>query len=64
MSIFWRHVKRNAMYEEIGRAALQSEQPVSENTVLVIYKSARGVLWARPEKEFEDGRFEKLLDKQ
>ena len=59
----WRHKARNQVYEEVGRAALQTAHPVSEETVLVIYRSARGVLWARPEAEFLDGRFE-LVDGQ
>lgn len=55
----WRHVARGSTYVEVGRALLQaSTGPVGEAATLVIYRDAKGRLWARPEAEFEDGRFE------
>lgn len=52
------HVKRGSTYSKIGVAELQSFSPVVEGVPLVIYKSIKdGRLWARPEQEFNDGRF-------
>lgn len=53
-----RHVKRGTDYQVIGSASLQAGQQVGEAATLVIYRDAKGRLWARPEVEFDDGRFE------
>lgn len=56
----WRHLKRGSEYYEIGRAKLQSGKTLSEGESLVVYIAFDGTLWARPETEFEDGRFERV----
>lgn len=58
--IDWRHKKRGTLYQEIGCAELQAGEPVQEGAVLMVYQAAGGKLWARPEAEFHDGRFEKF----
>jgi hypothetical protein len=55
-----RHVKRGTDYEVIGAASLQASRAVGEAAILTIYRDAKGRLWARPEVEFDDGRFELL----
>jgi len=58
----WRHKKRGTHYTELGTARLQLASPVviEEGAVLVVYRGDDGVLWARPEAEFKDGRFEQV----
>ena len=58
----WRHKKRGTYYTALGTARLQLASPVviEEGAVLVIYRGDDGVLWARPEAEFKDGRFEQV----
>lgn len=60
----WRHKKRGTYYTELGTARLQLASPVviEEGAVLMIYRGDDGVLWARPEAEFKDGRFERITD--
>lgn len=61
----WRHKKRGTVYEEIGRAELQtSEDYVVEGDTVVVYRGEDGKLWAREALEFEDGRFEEINDAQ
>jgi hypothetical protein len=55
-----RHVKRGSSYRKIGTALLQSSGPIGEACSLVIYQAENGRLWARPEGEFDDGRFQEL----
>lgn len=57
----WRHLKRGSTCTEIGRAELQAADPVVEGATLVVYREADGKLWSRPEPEFEDGRFERIV---
>lgn len=61
----WRHKKRGSVYEEIGRAEVQIATLgtiLREGDKLVVYRGENGKLWARPEDEFEDGRFEEIND--
>lgn len=61
---YWKHVERGSIYEEAARAELQvATNPPQEGDVIVIYQGKDGKFWARAEKEFEDGRFEKVNDK-
>lgn len=53
-----RHRGRGSEYVVVGLAALQSAQAVGEGACLVVYQGDDGGLWARPEGEFGDGRFE------
>jgi CDGSH-type Zn-finger protein len=55
-----RHVKRGTLYDVLGQAELQSSGgPVPERATLTVYRGADdGKLWARPQPEFEDGRFD------
>lgn len=55
-----RHNKRGSTYRVVGTASLQAGAPVEEPTELVIYQGEDGRLWARPEDEFNDGRFTAL----
>jgi hypothetical protein len=65
----WRHKTRGTVYREIGRGELQfggdpndAIDRLKEGDRLVAYQSEQidGRLWFRPEREFDDGRFEKL----
>jgi hypothetical protein len=56
----FKHRKRGTSYTVLGRAVLQTNQPVSDEQELVVYAGADGRLWVRPVSEFYDGRFEKL----
>lgn len=38
---------------------IQTGTPAAAGTAFVLYRSDKGVGWARPESEFTDGRFEK-----
>lgn len=56
---FHTHKKRGGNYQVIGTAEMQTGAPVAEGEKLVIYQCQKtGRLWARPEAEFNDGRFE------
>lgn len=60
-SSLWRHVGRGTTYTEVGRAELQvSAGFVEEGDTLVVYRGTDGKLWARPQHEFCDGRFEEV----
>ena len=56
----YRHKKRGTLYEMIGTAELQAEQPQCEHAELAIYLGEDGKLWARNTAEFHDGRFERF----
>jgi hypothetical protein len=58
--IKFRHRVRGTSYTVLGRAVLQTNQPVSDEQELVVYAGPDGRLWVRPVSEFYDGRFEKL----
>lgn len=62
----WRHKKRGAVYQEIGRAKLQASDTggMSDNEPMVVYAGEDGQLWVRPADEFEDGRFEAVTHQQ
>lgn len=53
----WRHLKRGSIYSEVGVVTIQAEQPVVDDTVLVLYRGVDGAWFARPPAEFRDGRF-------
>lgn len=55
-----RHKARGSVYQEIGIAELQSATRIQEGAWLIIYRAKDGRLWARPTREFRDGRFEVL----
>jgi hypothetical protein len=54
----YRHRARGSCYTIIGRANLQTDRPIADDEALVIYRGKDGALWARPVREFCDGRFE------
>lgn len=56
----YRHKKRGTHYTMLGTASLQAEVPPVEGCRLVVYRGDDDMLWARPETEFMDGRFEQL----
>ena len=61
-TVRWRHRKRGTYYQEIGRAELQAEGPIREGAMLVIYRGDDAKLWAREASEFEDGRFDPVVE--
>ena len=61
--MMYRHKKRGTTYTKVGVAELQYSNRVIEGDHLVIYRCREtGKLWARPDDEFNDGRFEELKD--
>ena len=54
----WRHQKRGTTFTEVCRAELQASTSITEDDVLVVYRSGDGKPWACKANEFEDGRFE------
>lgn len=56
----WRHKARGTHYTELGIAKLQTFAVIDEGVQLVVYRDDDGQLWARPEAEFRDGRFEQV----
>jgi len=56
-----RHKKRGTEYEVLGEADLQTETPLRDYAVVVVYRDpTNGRLWVRPVGEFNDGRFEEV----
>lgn len=53
-----RHRKRGTQYTIIGPARLQTEQPIRDDEIVIVYQGNDGQLWARPLAELTDGRFE------
>jgi len=68
--VAWRHKKRGGLYEIVGEAQVQTNHPLEDYELVVVYRSLntpdiddpkspmKGELWARPKAEFYDGRFE------
>ena len=56
----YRHRARGTVYTVVGRANLQTDRPIGDDEALVIYRGKDGELWARPVREFRDGRFEPM----
>lgn len=54
----WRHKKRGTVHTVLDHAKLQTDKPLEDNAVLIVYRSEDGALWVRPDEEFADGRFE------
>ena len=52
-----RHVLRGTEYMEAGEAILQTDFPLTDHTLLVLYKDKTGRIYARRPVDFEDGRF-------
>jgi hypothetical protein len=56
-----RHKKRGSTYTPVCFAMLQAGRPVAEGERVVVYMGdADRRMWARPEREFFDGRFEPI----
>lgn len=54
-----RHVARGSFYDIVAEGAeLQTAAPIAEGEKLTIYRGDDGHIWARPDSEFRDGRFE------
>jgi len=57
----YRHKKRGTVYTKIGEGQIQTEQPLKDYDVVVIYKNVEtGDLYARRREEFYDGRYEEI----
>lgn len=62
---FVRHVKRGSTYEVVGQAMLQTSAPLTDMETMIVYRSLDdGRLWVRPSTEFEDGRFERVVQQE
>lgn len=55
-----RHVKRGWEYEFLGYGRTQSAEPMTDYSMVVVYRDKDGKYWARQADEFFDGRFESL----
>jgi len=61
MSKRYRHKKRGSTYVVVGTAQVQAEEPIREDDTVMVYRGEKdGTLWARPLREFQDGRFEEI----
>jgi hypothetical protein len=61
----WRHKQRGTTYAVEGIAMLQTAEPLSDYTQLIVYRCERtGDLWARSVSEFRDGRFEQITSQE
>lgn len=57
----FKHKKRGTTYDYIGEAQLQTDVPMNDCEMVVIYRCKEtGMLWVRRQVEFYDGRFERL----
>lgn len=52
------HVRRGTFYTVIGTVLLQTDNPDTDNTQLVLYVSDAGTEYARAATQFYDGRFQ------
>lgn len=52
---YWRHVKTNGVYRWLMSVIRESDKEIH-----VVYQGTDGRRWARPSKEFYDGRFVRL----
>ena len=57
-----KHKRRGTTYEVVGDASVQASMPIHEGDHIVVYRGQDGALWARPYKEFHDGRFEPVTE--
>lgn len=55
-----RHKKRGSTYQVIGRGRLQVDEDLDNEKITVYRGEADGLIWVRPDYEFNDGRFEQL----
>ena len=54
----YRHKKTGGLYTEMARGKLEADL-----TPMVIYRAHKdGTVWVRPVSEFDDGRFEKVIE--
>jgi len=60
----WKHKKRGTIYEVLGVASVQqaTDQQLYDFAPVVVYRGEDGMLWVRHEREFMDGRFERVSD--
>lgn len=60
--LYWRHLERGSIYEEVGPARLQTARPLGDMAHLTVYRSIGDAsLWARPDAEFlAGGKFERV----
>lgn len=52
-----RHVGRGSCYQVIAFGALQTAEPIADETPVTIYLAGNGAYFVRPTAEFNDGRF-------
>lgn len=57
---YFKHKNHGGKYEVLGFAMLQTARHIDDMESLVIYQTSPGVLWARPNNEFFDGRFQEM----
>lgn len=53
------HIKRDSLYDVMGRLTLQTDTPLLDNAPLIVYRArSDGALWGRsPEEFFHASRF-------
>lgn len=61
---FWRHKTHGKLYRDLGRVTLQASDlaKLSDGCTMVLYVNETGFRSVRAQEEFEDGRFEKILE--
>ena len=58
MKTYYRHKKTGGTYKVLGKAKLQTSEPIVDMTEMIVYEAENGTIWCRLEHEFFDGRFE------
>lgn len=56
----WRNSVRGQIYTQLVKAEYVSHDPARPGDVLIVFRDDSGQIWARHQREFEDGRYESV----